>query len=256
MNEEEERFEGELEEDESFEETPPDNEEGQPEEEDIPEKYRNKSLKDLVNMHQEAEKLVGRQGSEMGELRKTFDAFIQAQLENNKAQQPQQEEDVDFFEDPDRAMLKTIDKHPDIKRVRELSTELARQQALMKLETKHPDYATVVQDTGFQDWVKASKVRSNLFNQAHVGYDFDAADELLTLYKERKNLSTETKKEADVQRKQKLKAASTGSSRGSGERGQKFFREADIQELILKDRDKYVSLLPEITRAYLEGRVR
>ena len=34
--------------------------------EDLPEKYRGKSMKEVVHMHQEAEKRMGKQGSEVG----------------------------------------------------------------------------------------------------------------------------------------------------------------------------------------------
>ena len=34
----------------------------------IPDKYSGKSLEDIVNMHQEAEKLIGRQAQEVGEV--------------------------------------------------------------------------------------------------------------------------------------------------------------------------------------------
>ena len=50
------------------------------EEEDLPEKYRGKSLKDIVFMHQEAEKALGRKGSEVGELRKVVDEYIKSQI--------------------------------------------------------------------------------------------------------------------------------------------------------------------------------
>ena len=36
------------------------------EEDDIPEKYKCKSVKDIVRMHQEAERAIGKQGSEVG----------------------------------------------------------------------------------------------------------------------------------------------------------------------------------------------
>ena len=53
----------------------------QPEQaEELPEKYKNKSAQELVQMHQEAEKLLGRQSSEVGELRKVVDDYIQTQL--------------------------------------------------------------------------------------------------------------------------------------------------------------------------------
>ncbi len=45
-------------------------EEEQPQEPDVPEKYRGKSVEELVQMHQELEKFSGKQSTEVGELRK------------------------------------------------------------------------------------------------------------------------------------------------------------------------------------------
>ena len=54
----------------------------EPEEDDgIPDKYRGKDIKDIVQMHQEAEKLLGRQSSEVGELRKIVDDFVKSQIQ-------------------------------------------------------------------------------------------------------------------------------------------------------------------------------
>ena len=47
---------------------------------DIPEKYQGKSTAEIVRMHQEAEKLLGKQSSEVGDLRKVVDDYIQTQL--------------------------------------------------------------------------------------------------------------------------------------------------------------------------------
>ena len=60
----------------------------------IPEKYQNKSAEELVQMHQEAEKLLGRQSSEVGELRKVVDNYIQTQL-TPEQQAPQEVEEID-----------------------------------------------------------------------------------------------------------------------------------------------------------------
>src|SRR5690348_12493270 len=46
-------------------------------EDDIPEEYRGKSIKEIARMHQEAQSLIGRQGTELGELRKRADMAIQ-----------------------------------------------------------------------------------------------------------------------------------------------------------------------------------
>ena len=48
-------------------------------EEELPAKYQGKSLQDVVQMHQEAEKALGRQSGEVGELRQVVDQFIQSQ---------------------------------------------------------------------------------------------------------------------------------------------------------------------------------
>ena len=49
----------------------------------VPDKYQNKSLEEVVQMHQEAEKLLGRQSSEVGELRKVVDDFITSQRQHS-----------------------------------------------------------------------------------------------------------------------------------------------------------------------------
>lgn len=54
---------------------------------ELPEKYQGKSIKDIVQMHQEAEKLLGRQSSEVGELRRIVDDFVKTQLEAPSPQQ-------------------------------------------------------------------------------------------------------------------------------------------------------------------------
>jgi predicted RNA-binding protein YlqC (UPF0109 family) len=92
----------------------PENNTEAPEEDEVPEKYKGKSLKEIARMHQEAEKLIGRQGSEVGELRKIVDDFIKAQALSK--QQPQEPvEEVDFFADPEKAVSKAIENHPKIK---------------------------------------------------------------------------------------------------------------------------------------------
>ena len=88
----------------------------QPDEvEELPEKYKNKSAQELVQMHQEAEKLLGRQSSEVGELRKVVDDYIQTQLTKETAPTQTVEEEVDFFTDPEKAVQKAIENHPKIK---------------------------------------------------------------------------------------------------------------------------------------------
>ena len=80
------------------------------EQDDIPDKYKGKSVQEVVAMHQEAERLIGSQGSEVGELRKVVDTFITNQFQNQTQPEPVEEE-VDFFEErtysPVRCTLST-----------------------------------------------------------------------------------------------------------------------------------------------------
>src|SRR5210317_2036113 len=89
---------------ESFEET---EEQFEEEVNSVPEKYQNKSIEELVQMHQEAEKLVGKQSSEVGELRKVVDEYIHQQTQLTQQQEPAEE--VDFFAEPDKAVSNAID---------------------------------------------------------------------------------------------------------------------------------------------------
>ena len=67
---------------------------------DLPEKYRGKSSQEIAKMHMEAEKLLGRQSSEVGELRTIVDDFVKSQLETQKAApQQDEEEQIDWFAD-------------------------------------------------------------------------------------------------------------------------------------------------------------
>ena len=85
------------------------------EEDDIPDKYRGKDIKDIVQMHQEAEKLLGRQSSEVGELRKIVDDFVKSQIQSASSPQQETDEEIDFFSDPEKAIAKAIEKHPSLK---------------------------------------------------------------------------------------------------------------------------------------------
>jgi hypothetical protein len=225
------------------------------EELEVPEKYQGKSIKDIVQMHQEAEKLLGRQSSEVGELRRIVDDFVKTQLKEPSPQQ--KDEDLDFFEDPDRYIEHKLSSHPKIKEAEELSRSMKQAEILNKLQSNHPDFKEIIGDERFGEWVAKSKVRTELYQRADQRFDFDAADELLTSWKERQNIVKETNDLQKDDRKRQLKSASTGSAKGSGERpSRKVYRRADIIKLMQTDPDRYMALAGEIRQAYAEGRVK
>ena len=222
----------------------------------IPEKYQNKSAEELVQMHQEAEKLLGRQSSEVGELRKVVDNYIQTQL-TPEQEAPQEVEEIDFFTDPDKAVDRAIQNHPKIREAEAVTNQYRQSNAMAQLKGKHPDMEAILQDTKFAEWIQASKVRTRLFVDADQKYDHEAADELFSLWKERQNVVQQTAKVEQQARKQAVKAASTGNARGSSESApKKVYRRADIINLMKTDPNRYAALQPEIMLAYQEGRVR
>lgn len=224
-------------------------------EEEIPEKYQGKSVSDIVRMHQEAEKLLGRQSSEVGELRSVVDSYIKAQLDTNKAPEP--DEEIDFFSDPDKAVERAISRHPKIKEAEEVTNQYRKSTALGQLQQRHPDMQEVLQDPKFGEWVQASKIRTQLFAQADKQYDYDAADELFTNWKERQGVVSQAAATEKAERKAAVKTASTGNTKGSGEQqSRKVYRRADIIKLMKDDPERYMSLSDEIILAYKEGRVR
>ena len=224
----------------------------------VPEKYQGKSLEEVVQMHQEAEKLLGRQSGEVGELRKVVDDYISSQTLTQAPQQTvEPEDDIDYFTDPQGAVNRAIENHPKIREAEQYTVQYKKQSSLATLQSKHPDMQNILSDPKFAEWIKASKIRTQLFVAADQQYDADSADELFTLWKERKVVAQQT---ADVEkqaRKQTLKAASTGNARGSSQgTRKKVYRRADIIKLMRTDPDRYTALADEIMAAYAEGRVK
>ena len=221
----------------------------------VPEKYQGKSVDDIIRMHQEAEKLIGKQAQEVGEVRKLADELIKHNL-STKQQTVVEEPEVDFFEDPQKAIRNTVDKHPDVLAARQATQEFKRMNIQQKLAQTHPDFQQIVQDAGFAEWVKASPVRLGLYAKADGEYDFDSANELLSTFKQLKQVQTKQVAAVDnTARQQSLKAASVDTG-GTGESSKKVYRRTDLIRLKMTDPARYEDLQPEIMAAYAEGRVK
>jgi hypothetical protein len=222
---------------------------------EVPEKFKGKSLEDVVKSYTELEKEFGRKNNEVGELRSLADKLLQQELESK--QTPVETKEVtfdDLVESPEDAVSGIVDN-----RVKELESKLEnynREAGLAKFQAKHTDYNEVGQDPKFQEWIKGSTYRTKMFLQADQNFDFDAADELLTEWKERQELLKQTS-EAEVQNKVKddLKKASAESG-GTGETSKKIYSRSQLMNLRLNNPSKYEAMQDEIERAYAEGRVR
>jgi len=222
---------------------------------ELPDKYRDKSLDEIVRMHQEAEKLIGKQAQEVGEVRKLADELIKQNL-GSRQQTRQEEPEVDFFENPQKAVQRTVDNHPDILAARQVTQEMRRAQIQQRLAQEHPDFGDIAKEQDFANWVKSSPIRIKIFEQADSGYDFDSANELLSTYKQLRSVKQkQTSDDGEVTRKQNLKAVGVDVG-GSGESSKKVYRRADLIRLKMQDPNRYDALSDEIMAAYQEGRVR
>lgn len=181
------------------------------EEDDIPAEYKGKSMKDIIKMHREAASTIGRQGSELGDLRKRIDFAVQASLaaiQARKAEQqpapaaPAQPAEVEFdeselFSKPKETINKLIASHPVLKQLNETLGRAAAEQAASRAQAAserfnqaHPDASTILRDTEFRQWVAASPIRKNLLLRANNAFDFHAGDEIFSTWKALKGVKT------------------------------------------------------------------
>jgi hypothetical protein len=172
-------------------------------EEELPDEYRGKTPAQLAKMLKDSQSLIGRQGSELGELRKKVDFAIQASLEGIRSRKeaqatpaaqpaatPEEFDESEIFAKPKAAIDKLIENHPLIKEIRAsmgqsaANAEAHRAQSnTERFNQAHPDAGDIMRDPEFRQWVGASRVRQALMQRAHTKFDFDAGDEVFSTWK-------------------------------------------------------------------------
>ena len=230
-------------------------------EETLPDKYQGKTLTEIAKMHQEAEKMIGKQAQEVGEVRRLADELLKRELSQKQVVEPQEEQDLAsrLYEDPASVINETVNKHPAIAEARHQAQSYKQNQVLEKLKNNFPDFEQTLGNTDFIEWVKNSPIRLRLLAEANSNYDYDSAAEIFSTWSVIKpkeqvmdlNIAENSKKERD----KTLKAVSvdTGSSAPSS---RKTYRRADLINLRLRDPQRYEAMQDEILSAYAEGRVK
>ena len=222
---------------------------------DVPDKYKGKNIEDVIKMHQEAEKLIGKQAQEVGEVRKLADELLKQSL--SKPTQPTEvEPEIDFFEDPKKAVKQTLENHPEMIAARQATQEFKKMQIQQRLSSEHPDFQQVVQDPEFAEWVKQSPVRLGLYTKADSEFDFDSANELLSTYKALKQVKRQEQVNQQQQVTERTLKSATVDTGGTGESSKRVYRRTDLIRLRMTDPERYNSLENEIMLAYAEGRVK
>lgn len=220
-------------------------------------RLKGKTRAQIAQIVADQEKIMSRQGQEVGEVRRLADELLKSQL--SKKAEEEKPEEVDFFENPKEAIRQAIANSPDVIEAKQSALKLQQEAAQREFVRRHPDYGQIVQDGEFIDWVNSSKKRAQMYNEA-INYDVDSGDELLSTWKQLKSVKqqqvskavSETEKKA---RDESLKVAAVETG-GTGETSRKVYRRADLMNLRIRDPLKYEAMLPDIEKAYAEGRIR
>jgi hypothetical protein len=226
----------------------------------VPEKFQNKSLDEIIQSYKELETLYGRQGQELGELRRVADDYIKEKMSapTNVGQTDIRQsfkEPIDFDSLPESEKINAVLEEK-LAPMKQAYAELQKEKFLTKLHQTHPDFLDVAKTQDFKDWVLGSELRKEMFVRADRGYDYNSAHELLSTYKAIKGIRTETKREQQEIVDSSFRNAQVETGIVEDNAPRKIYRRADIIALKMKNPARYSQLEPEIRKAYEEGRVR
>lgn len=206
----------------------------------IPDKYKGKSVDDLITMHQNAERRLSQQGNELGEVRKLADQLIGVKTkENAQRQEPRKPVTVDaLLADPEQVLTQTLATSPIAQKQVDQDQRLNNLEASVQQREfvrSYPDFAKDMQNPDFIDWIKRNPVRQQLGHAAYQS-DYVAAANLWSLWEEQKQLvGTPDKANA---RKQVVTNAMTMKGGSSGEATPpKTYSRAKLMELRAKVAD-------------------
>jgi hypothetical protein len=231
----------------------------------VPEKYKGKSITDVVKMHQEVEQALSRQGQELGETRRLVNTLIEAGNKTKEPERPQVTTET-LLAEPDKVLDSAIESHPAVKRAQETADILEKQVAQVNFEKAHPSYQQDLTDPEFATWVRSNRGLMKLAAEADA-YNFDSAEALWSLWDERKTLAKQVKDKAaaDQKRKEAERAGTLEGSSGADASDETIYSRAEIQDLhrrallgdlkakAKREDPKFKAL---IDKAYKEGRVR
>lgn len=226
----------------------------------LPEKFKDKSTSDVAKSYVELEKEHGRKVNEIGELRRLNDQLLNLELNRTPGTKDvvvdTEVSSDDFFENPIDSVNSTVENNPVIKKLEARLEQSRVSDFQRRIESEHPKYTEYVSDDGFQKWIQASPIRSQLYKSADE-YDYESANEIFSSWEERSKLiaATQNISEGKEKNSQALKEASSESS-STGASPTKFYRSSDIIRLRLENPSKYKAMQSEFTKAYLEGRVK
>lgn len=232
----------------------------------LPPKLQGKTAEEIAEMYQNLESQYGRMANDLGVQRKMTDKLLDLKRADDlAANQPKQRAEIktdDLLNNPTEVIDRAVEER--VKAVTEAAEQRMRALELTtaheRFVSKHSDYEQVAADPTFQAWLRASPYRQRAAAAAFNG-DYQAADELLTDFKERKKgpeVKTPVSTDSNVQAARAAALESGTSSDNASKKGGKIYFRRDLMALRVNNPDKYYDddYQAEIVRAYAEGRVK
>ena len=201
---------------------------------------------ELKNKNLKLEQAMTRQSYELGELRKLKPLVDKVLLEKK--------EPVDFFENPEKAVDSKIEENPKVKELQDKLNRMEQLENLNQLKQSHPDYVDIVKDNQFLDWVGKSNIRTELLQKANAHYDYEAANELFSTWKDRRVVQNTESAKANQEMKKKQDLSKAKVHSGSGTTGKKTYSRLELIRLKQSDPEAYRQM--NVAELYASGRVR
>lgn len=232
----------------------------------LPDKYKGKSLEEVIEMHQNSEKRLGQIQNELGITRGLVSDLASIQRAAPAPKTEEQDEieltGDDIINDPVGSVRKVVTAE---NRKAELTRQEADLQSRVQAETSalyndYPELEDTINDPDFLEWAKKRQSRIADFQLAATGEGLEqvsAARRLLDNYADFKEAATpaeEPEKPSPTERARKV-ANEGGDSRQKTSTGEVFYQD-DVVELIRTNPAKWrsPSFQKEFQTAVKEGR--
>ena len=233
---------------------------------EIPERFKDKSIEDVIKSYTELEKAYSRQGNDLGEYRKLSEQLLALESQGGSKETETQSEDISIdalYDDPKGTIEKVVSQ-----RVSGLEQQLQQErfnERLKQMNSKYEGWQEEVRTPEFVNWVQEwanTPVRQRLVMQGDQG-DLDSAEEVLLSYYEKKMLSQKAQAtERKAKRDADLAKGTLESGSPDSPESETTFSRKKLLDLRIRAKQgdrKASEFLKEnqvdIARAYAEGRL-
>lgn len=233
----------------------------------VPEKYKGKTIEDMIKMHQNAEKKISLQGADLAAQRRMSDAILElkaAKPETRTTEVTRKPLTMEaLLTNPEQAITEAVNGSDMGRRAEAAEARTASLEATIaeqSFSSKHKDFATDINDPDFIAWVNKNPLRQALANETSKK-NFQAATNLWDLWDEHKELTSGPEKAAPAAKK----VPTTIKSAPTDNKGKTIYSRAKLMELRMKvengdeaakARWKDQTFQNNMIQAYAEDRVR